>query len=221
MYNVNFLILAENFQSLFRGFFTTIFICLISGILSFTIASVLIFIQWSKLPFFSYFVKIIINLVRNTPLLIQIYIIYKGLPQLNIILPPILCAIIALSIYTGVYMSDIMKAGLNTVQREQKLAALSLGMNNFQTFCYIIYPQTLRNVIQPLAGQFINMIKNSTLVSFIAISDIFYCAYKGMSDYFAVVEFMIAALLMYISLTGLVAWYAAKLEQKYALRGIV
>jgi putative glutamine transport system permease protein len=146
----------------------------------------------------------LVDCIRNTPLLILIYLFYKGLPSLNIILSALTCGIVALSLYTGAYISDAILSGINAVPDEHTQASNALGLTRFQSFLYVIYPQALRHSIFILGSQFMNMIKNSSLVSFIAVTDIFYVVYKGMADNFRMLEYFVLAIVVYSVLTGFV-----------------
>ncbi len=218
MYDVDFSILTENLGFIYRGIKMTLFICLISAVSSFLIGSFIFFLRWGNNKSLNKASRWFVEFIRNTPLLLQLYILYKGFPQIGIVLSSEWCGIIALSVYTGVYISETLRSGANSIQPEQKNASFSLGLNDFQTFAYIIYPQAVRSVIIPLGSQFINMIKNSTLVSFIAVTDIFYVVSQGISDYFRVIEFMLLGVVLYCTFTGIVAFITNFLEYKYKIR---
>jgi len=160
-----------------------------------------------------------VEVIRNTPLLIQLYFIYKSLPDFGVSIPPVWCGITALSIYTGAFISEVLRAGINSVACEQYNASISLGLSKFQTFRHIIMPQALRIIIPPLGSQFINIVKNSSLVSFISVTDLFYRIYKGAVDDFRFFEFFITGAILYMMLTGIIALLSNILENIFRIQG--
>ena len=160
-----------------------------------------------------------VEIIRNTPLLIQLYFIYKALPDFGLMLSPIACGILALSLYTGAFISEVLRSGINSVASEQYQASISLGLSKFQTFRLIILPQAIKIIIPPLGSQFINVIKNSSLVSFISVTDLFYGIYKGAVDDFRFFEFFITGALIYMMLTGTVALFTNLFENLFNLQG--
>lgn len=117
---------------------------------------------WIVLPASAY-----VTVVRGTPLLMQLFIIYYCLPLFGMNMPKFLTAALGLSFYTGAYVGEIVKAGLQSVDIGQREAARSLGMVPWQEFRYVVLPQALRVIIPPAFGFFIALIKDSSLVSII------------------------------------------------------
>ena len=218
MYEIDFSVLISYASEIINGIKTTLYICLLSSVFAFLFGSFLFFLRWQGNRFIRNIVVCFVEVIRNTPLLIQLYILYKGLPQLDIVFSAVNCGIIALSVYTGVYISENIRSGNNAVPPDQKNAAIALGLSNFQTFIYVIYPQAIRNSILPLSSQFINLIKNSTLVSFIAVTDIFYVMYQGAANDFRIVEFMLMGAFLYGFATLSVSCVANLLEDKFKLK---
>lgn len=108
-----------------------------------------------------------VTFIRGTPLLMQLFIIYYCLPLIGINMPKFLSAALGLSFYTGAYVGEIVKAGLQSVPVGQREAARSLGLLPCQEFRYVVFPQALRVIIPPTFGFFIALIKDSSLVSII------------------------------------------------------
>lgn len=204
-YNVDFSILLSNLDQILVGLRYTIIVCIMSIIFAFIFSGVILYLRENveKLCVVS-LLSIFVSLIRNTPLLIQIYIVFKALPQFGLTFKPLTCGIISLSIYTSVYMSEVLRSGVNMTKREQKSASLSLGLTNFQTFIYVIYPQAFKNTLSPLGSQIINLIKNSSLVSFISVTDLFYVTYQKIADDFRIVEYFSLAAILYMLMTSIV-----------------
>jgi len=219
MYNWDFLYLLrdENFKEILNGIYITVFISVVSSVLAFLIGTFFTYYRTSPKSFVKKFTNFFVNCIRNTPLLIVIYLFYKGLPSLGIVLPAMLCGILALSIYSGAYISDAILSGINAVPDEHTQAAKALGLNRLQTFFEIIFPQALRHSINILGSQFMNLVKNSSLVSFITVADIFYVTYKGIADSFKIYEYFIMAIIVYCTLTGIVLGLTNLLKKIYKI----
>lgn len=197
--------IIESMPLLIEGIKTTVFISLISSLFAFIIGVVIVFYRTFDSGIMKFISSIYVEIIRNTPLLIQLYFVYKCLPYFGIMLSPILCGIMALSIYTGAFIAEVLRSGINSIATEQYQASISLGLSKFQSFRLIIFPQAIRIIIPPLGSQFINLIKNSSLVSFISVTDVFYTVYKGAVDDFRFFEFFIIGAVIYMMLTGITA----------------
>lgn len=217
MYNIDFSILTKDSGIIIDAIGTTIFVSIISAALAFILGSYLVYLRTSENTKIAKISNFLTSCIRNTPLLIIIYLFYKGFPSINIMLPAITCGILALGIYSAAYISDIFLSGINTVPIEHTQASKALGLNRFQTFSNVIYPQALRNSIFVLGSQFMNIIKNSSLVSFIAVTDIFYVVYKGISDTYRTYEYFLLAVVVYCSLTLFVLVITNILQRIYKL----
>lgn len=219
MYQLDINIIIQALPSILEGLKTTLFISVISSIIAFVIGVFIAYFRNSDFGAIKILSSAYVEIVRNTPLLIQLYIYYKGLPNIGISFPPVLCGIIALSLYTGAYISEVLRAGLNSIAPEQQEAAKGLGLTKFQTFKLVVFPQAMRIIIPPLGSQFISLIKNSSLVSFIAVTDLFYVIFKGAVDDFRFFEFFITGAIIYMVLTGTVSMIANLLEYRFKISG--
>lgn len=204
MYNIDFSILLKDYKIILNGIYMTIFVSFISSFLAFFIGTFFVYFRVSPKKIVRKITNFFVACIRNTPLLILIYLFYKGLPAIGIVYSALACGITALGIYTAAYISDALLSGINAVPQEHFQASKALGLTRWQSFLYIIYPQALRHSIFILGSQFMNLIKNSSLVSFIAVTDIFYVVYKGIADSYRIYEYFILAIILYCSLTGFV-----------------
>jgi len=219
MYNFDASVIIEAMPVLIAGIKITLFISVISAICAFVIGLITVFLRTMGTKPFKFIAVSYVEIIRNTPLLIQLYFVYKALPAFGLMLPPIWCGILALSIYTGAFISEVLRAGINSVASEQYQASISLGLSKFQTFRLVIFPQAIRIIIPPLGSQFINVIKNSSLVSFISVTDLFYSIYKGAVDGFRFFEFFITGALIYMLLTGVIALLTNIFENLFRIQG--
>ena len=219
MYNFDISVITKSIPLLIDGIKITVFISAISSVCAFLIGITVVYFRTAGSKPIRFLAGSYVEIIRNTPLLIQLYFTYKSFPDIGITLPPIGCGILSLSIYTGAFISEVLRSGINSVASEQYEASISLGLSKFQTFRLIILPQALRIIIPPLGSQFINLIKNSSLVSFISVTDLFYVVYKGAVDDFRFFEFFFTGALMYMILTGIIALFTNILETRLNFRG--
>ena len=157
-----------------------------------------------------------ISLIRGTPLLVQIYIWYLGLPRLGVVLDPRVAGILALGVNYGAYMTEIFRAGIQAVSRGQREAAQALGMSSGQTFRRIVLPQAFRIVIPPIGNEFIAMMKDSSLVSVMAVQELTWRANKVGRQYFRGMETFIIAAAFYWILTVIFQLLQGRLEEYLA-----
>ena len=171
-----------------------------------------------------------VSLVRGTPLLIQIYIIYLGLPQIGnqfralgypqlaelFILSPFWSGVLALSVNYGAYMTEIFRAGIQSIHHGQREAAESLGMSPAQTLRRVILPQATRIIIPDIGNQFIAMQKDSSLVSIMGIWEITFRANRLARVDTKFMEMFLLAALMYWILTIISSWALGTLEKRMA-----
>ncbi|EKE02813.1 MAG: hypothetical protein ACD_20C00328G0006 [uncultured bacterium] len=219
MYDFDVNAIIKAFPYIVNGLKITLFISVISSVLALTIGIAIAYFRSQPNSTFKPFAVMYVEIVRNTPLLIQLYLWYKGLPSLGINLPAIACGILALSIYTSAYISEVLRSGINSIAQEQHEAARGLGLTQLQVFTLIVFPQALRIIIPPLGSQFINLVKNSSLVSFIAVTDVFYIIYRESVNDFRFLEFFLVGAGIYMLLTGIVAILINMIENKFRIHG--
>ncbi len=156
---------------LLDGLLVTLRITGISLVLAFIFGLVTALLRLSGSVMGRFLARVYLELVRNTPLLVQIFFIYFVLaPILN--MGRFTSAVLALSLFEGAYASEILRAGIVSIHRGQWEAAYSLGLNTFQTYQHVVLPQAVRRIIPPLTSQVISLIKDSALVSTIAVYDL-------------------------------------------------
>lgn len=157
-----------------------------------------------------------VSLVRGTPLVVQIFFVYAALPQFGIVLPPIIAGIFALSFNYGAYMTEIFRAGIQAIPRGQLEAAGALGMTDSHTMRRIILPQAVRIVIPAIGNEFIAMIKDSALVSFVSLQELFWRTRTIGSAQFKSFETLIFAAVVYWLLTIVFSLVQERLEKRMA-----
>lgn len=182
---------------LLQGLLITLEISLISLFFSFFIGLITATLRLSDSKVGKLLAGLYLELSRNTPLLIQIFFIYFVLgPIFN--LERFSAAILALSLFEGAYTSEIFRAGIIAIDRGQHEAALSSGLSNYQRYRYIILPQALKKVTPPLTSQAISLVKDSALVSTIAIYDLTMQAQALVAETYLTFEIWFTVALLYL-----------------------
>lgn len=156
-----------------------------------------------------------IELIRGTPLLVQIFIVYFFIGTV-FSLDRFTAGVVALAVFTGAYVAEIVRAGINAIPKGQMEAGRSLGLTHSQTMLYVILPQAFKRVLPPLAGQFINLIKDSSLVSVISLTDLTKAGREIVSSTFSPFEVWFSIALLYLVLTASLSFCVRRLEVKYA-----
>lgn len=156
------------------------------------------------------------SLFRGLPLLMQIYLIYLGLPQVGIIIDAIPAGIMALSLCYGAYMTEIFRAGIESIPKGQWEAARALGLRDGRIMRMIILPQAMRLIVPPTGNQFISMLKDSSLVSVVGVWELMYLARTQGQTEFRHIEMLITASLIYWGLSVVLEILQARLERHFA-----
>jgi polar amino acid transport system permease protein len=181
----NWRVIAQFIPEFVEGMSSTLLISLVSLIISLVIGTIVAIMRMSANSVIWRIAAGYIQAIRSTPLLIQIYIIYFSVPALPLLdrrLDEIEGGIIALGLNAGAYMSEIIRAGIESISKGQTEAAKSVGMTYMQRMWYVVLPQAFAKVIPPLIGQTAVLIKDSSLVSFIGVFELFGAGLVVLSD---------------------------------------
>lgn len=152
----------------------TLYISLFGILLSLLIGAVCAAVDTARIPVARHIARLYIELSRNTPLLVQLYFLYFGLPKLGIVWDATTCAIVGLAFLGGSYMAEAFRGALDSIPAIQKESAWVLGLSKRQMFTRIIFPQALSTAIPGVVANVIFLIKESSVVSAIALADIMY-----------------------------------------------
>jgi polar amino acid transport system permease protein len=155
-----------------------------------------------------------IEFMRGTPILVQLYIIYYALPVvLGIKLPEFFAGVVTLSINSAAYVAEIIRAGIQSVDKGQMEAARSLGMSHKMAMRYIIIPQAFKNILPALGNEFVVLIKESSIVSVIGIKELMYNADTVRGNTFMPFAPLIVAAIMYFVMTFILSKLVGKVER--------
>ncbi|EPO0008831.1 amino acid ABC transporter permease [Vibrio alginolyticus] len=197
------------------GVVTTIKISLWSLIIALALGLVVGLMRISSNPALKKLALVYVEVIRGTPLLVQIFIVYFFIGTV-LDLERFTAGVIALSVFTAAYVAEIVRSGIQSIPRGQMEAARSLGMNYPKAMIYVILPQAFKQTLPPLAGQFINLIKDSSLVSVISITDLTKAGREVVSGSFAPFEVWFTVAALYLLLTSTLSWAIQTLENKLA-----
>lgn len=198
-----------------EGVIVTIKISLWSLAIALALGLVIGLMRISSNPAIKKLSIVYIEIIRGTPLLVQIFIVYFFIGTV-LDLERFTAGVIALSVFTAAYVAEIVRSGIQSIPKGQMEAARSLGMNYPKAMIYVILPQAFKQTLPPLAGQFINLIKDSSLVSVISITDLTKAGREVVSGSFAPFEVWFTVAALYLILTSSLSWAIQALEKKLA-----
>ncbi|MGD8353307.1 MAG: amino acid ABC transporter permease [Pseudomonadota bacterium] len=200
---------------LLQGLILTLEISVLSIIFGIAIGLITGLARLSKSPAPKWLAIGYIELIRGTPLLVQIYIFYFFIGQV-FGLSSFMAGVLALSFFAGAYVAEIIRAGIQSIHRGQMEAARSLGMNYPQAMRYIILPQAFKRILPPLAGQFISLIKDSSLVGVIALVELTRAGREIGTSTFNYFEVFFTVAALYLVLTFSLSMMVQYLERRFA-----
>ena len=198
-----------------QGWLTTLWISLVSLALSALIGLFFALAQRSHFLPLRYFSKIYIELVRGTPLLVQIYFFFYVVAVLVHLSDRYVAGILTLSFFSGAYISEIIRAGIESVGKSQIESARAIGLTRAQTYRYVIFPQALRQTLPSLTGQFVSLIKDSSLLSVISISELTYNARSVNAITYSTLESYLPLAFGYLILTLPISLWTRRLERRH------
>ena len=205
----------ENIRFIASGVGVTIGISILSIILATVLALLTALGRLSSFPPVYALSTFYVSLIRGTPLFLQLFFFFLALPQLGIILPGLWAGVLALGLNYGAYMSEIFRAGLSSVGKGQREAAMALGMTSNQIMRRIILPQALRFAIPPLGNDFIAMTKDTALVSATGfVHELMWRATKVGKAYFRSMEALIIAAIFYWIMTLILTSIQSRIEAR-------
>lgn len=212
---MNFKFLEKYSEYYLKGAEITIVLAFFAVLFGTMLGLALTLLRRSKFKVISLIATSYVEFVRGTPLLVQIYIIYIGLPKLiGLEMPDIFVGAIALALNSAAYVSEIIRAGIDAVDKGQMEASRSLGMNNALTMIHIIIPQALKNILPALGNEFIAIIKDSSMVSVIGVAELMYNAGVVRGNTALGLEPIIVAAVIYFILTFTLTRVLAYVERR-------
>ncbi len=207
---------------LLRGWWGTLWISLATLAGSTLVGVLLMLLQRTGLPAVRLFCRAFIELVRGTPLLVVILVGYyvlfsqvlasEGRPYIE---NRQFVGILLLSVFSGAYLGEILRGGIESIPRTQIEAARAVGFDRRQVYRHVIFPQALRRIMPALAGQFVSLVKDSSLLSVIGISELAQANQQFVSATYGGLEACVPLAIGYLIITLPLAWLSHRLEQRY------
>ncbi|EMI09309.1 amino acid ABC transporter permease [Anoxybacillus gonensis] len=201
---------------LLKGFVVTLEVAFLSIFFSFLIGIIIGVLRYSRIPFLSPVLAVGVETIRNLPLLLIIFFTYFALPEVGFKLDKFYAAILALVIFESAMLSEIVRSGLNSIEKGQIEAARSSGLTYTQTLWHIVLPQALRRMVPPIVGQFISLLKDTSLAVVIALPELMNHAQiiNGQNVNYVIPIFLLVAV-MYFVVNYSLSLVSRRLEHKH------
>lgn len=212
-------VIFTNLPLLLYGALMTIKITAVAVSCGFIIGLIVSLARMSRFIIIRLLAKCYVDVIRGTPMLVQIFMIYFALPQMiGTRIDPYLAAVLACSINSGAYVSEIFRAGIQSIDKGQMEAGRSLGLSWWQTMRYIVIPQAFKASIPPLGNEFIAMLKDSALVSVIGFEELMRRGQLIIARTYAATEILGAVAIIYLCMTIPISRLVEYLERKYDVK---
>lgn len=209
-------VIIESFPFLLQGLKITVFITVASLFFGFIIGLIMALFKLSNVKILNLISKVFVDAIRGTPILVQLYFIYFGLTSFSFIsMEPTTAGIVAVSINAGAYISEIIRAGIQSIDKGQTEAARSLGLTASQNMRYIVLPQALRRMLPTFANQAIISLKDTSLLSVIGIAELTQKTEVAIARTYDVFTLWLLAGIMYFILIYLLTLLSNFLERRY------
>lgn len=195
------------------------FIALVVGMIAATVLGlVCALVTYNDKGVFNKLIRLYITVIRNTPFLVQLYLIYFGLPSLGIRLSAFETGAVTLMLNSGAYISDIIKAGIQAVEKGQSEAAEALGLSTFQRFRLIIFPQALPQIIPSVIGQYLIMFQDTSLMAMVSYPELTRSIMDVGSETYLFLEAFIIGGVIYLVVLNIMEFLSTILERRIRLK---
>jgi cystine transport system permease protein len=199
---------------LLTGTYYTLAFAVISMVLGLLLGFVVALVRVAKVPLLAQAAAFYVSSMRGTPLLVQIFVIYYGLPSVGIEFEPVTAGVLALTINVAAYLSESMRGAIAGVEHGQWYAAQSLGLNWWQTMRHIIAPQALRLAVPSLSNSLISLIKDTSLVSVITVTELMLATKEVIAQTFLPLPLYLAAAAIYWGLSASFEQLQKRVEER-------
>ncbi|MGH4139409.1 amino acid ABC transporter permease [Clostridium sp.] len=211
---MNFSFMSEYYMFFLNGAKFTLIIAFFSVLLGVIGGTIFALMKLSKSRILNMIATAYVEVIRGTPVLVQLYLVFYGLPYAGVQLPDMVAGIIALSVNSSAYVAEIIRGGINSINKGQMEAARSLGMSYSRAMFYIIIPQAIKTIIPILGNEFITIIKESSIVSIIGIHELSYNADTVRGNIFKPFEPLLVSAFMYFVMTFTLSKFMNRVEER-------
>ena len=199
---------------LLKGMYFTVILSLGGMLFGFLLGFSLALMRLSRIKVANWIARIYVSFFRGTPLLVQLFVIYFGLPQVGIELDPIPAALIGLSLNMAAYICEILRSSISSIERGQWEAAASIGMTRAQTLRRAILPQAMRTALPALGNSFISLVKDTAQAATIQVPELLRQAQLISARNFEIFTMYLSAALLYWILATVLSHFQNKLEER-------
>lgn len=197
-----------------KGAGWTLVLAVASAVFGALVGALVALVRLAKIPLLATLAALYVSGFRGTPLLVQLFVIYFGLPSIGIQFDPITAGILGLSLNVGAYLSETLRGAINGVAHGQWDAARSLGLTQMQVMRHVVGPQALRLAVPSLSNSLISLIKDTSLVSFIAVSELMLVTKEVIATTFQPFPLYLTAAAIYWALSASFESLQKKLERR-------
>ncbi|WP_245697211.1 amino acid ABC transporter permease [Paenibacillus oryzae] len=216
MMDLDFAFLDKYWLTFLKGAWHTLELSFFGVLLGTVLGVVFALMRISRLWPLKFAASVYIEIIRGTPMLVQVFIIHYGLTSFGINLTAFMSGVIALTINSAAYMAEVFRAGIEAIDKGQMEAARSLGMTRGMALRHIVLPQAFRNMLPAIGNEFIIIIKDSSLISVVGISELMYTARTVQGSTYLPMEPLLAAAALYFvmtfTLSRLMLWLEGRLR---------
>lgn len=207
---------VKRLPELLRGATVSVALTALIFALSFVLGTALALLRFRKSGRLGYRIATVyVEIFRNTPALVQIYLIYYGLPQFGIVLRSVMAGVVALSLNNGAYIGEILRSGIQSIDKGQWEAASCISLSPAKTFLRVIFPQALRNIFPSLINQYIMLFFATTLLSTIDVKELMQTVSLYSATTFRTIEFFTFASVIYFVLSLITSFILRRINARF------
>jgi len=211
--------ITQNIHLFYSAILLTVLISLVAIVLGFALGMLVGLARSSRSRLIRYPATAYVDVIRGTPLLVQLFLWYFGLSVIGINIDPLPAAMLAVGFHSSAYQAEIVRGGIQSIPKGQTEAARAVGMTHMQSMRYVVLPQALRLILPPLSNEFVIIIKDSSLAYAISVAEITLVSYQLNARYYEPFTVFLFAALLYLILTYITSTLMRTLERRVRIPG--
>lgn len=211
---MDFSVIADNIPVYAQAAILTVRVAAKGIVLAFIVGALVAGVRFFRIPVLRQLARAYIEVSRNTPLLVQLFFLYFGLPKLGVVLESETCAVVGLAFLGGSYMAEAIRAGLEGVAPIQMQSSLSLGMSRTQALRHVVAPQALALSLPALTANIIFLIKETSVVSIVALPDLVFTAKEQIGQTYETREALLLLVFFYLLILLPISLIAGRVERR-------
>jgi len=203
------------FPILMKGLVVTLQATAVGFFIAIVLGLVLAGLKAARLKIISWPARFISEFIRDTPLLVQLFFLYYVLPEYGIVLPAFMTGALALGLQYSAYISEVYRAGIESIPATQWLSARAIGLSEYQIYRFVVLPQAVRRILPAATGQFANLVKDSSLLFVISVPEFTMQAREVNANTYATFEAYLPLVFGYLLLTLPISLWSRRMEQRF------